>query len=63
MEYNLTFTKPDGRAESEQINTTERGSKESLYWVFKEIEERLPTIKKNKETITIILSNESTKSK
>ena len=57
MEYTLTFTKPDGKAESTQINTTESGSKESLYWVFKEIEERLPTIKKNKETITIIVND------
>lgn len=59
MEYTLTFTKPDGRAESKQINTTESGSKESLYWVFEEIEERLPTIKKNKETITIIVNDET----
>jgi len=57
MEYTLTFTKPNGKAESKQINTTESGSKESLYWVFKEIEERLPTIKKNKETITIIVND------
>lgn len=60
MEYTLTFTKPDGKAESTQINTTESGSKESLYWVFKTIEERLPLIKDNKETITITLNNEST---
>lgn len=62
MEYTLTFTKPDGRAESKEINTTERGSKESLYWVFKEIEERLDLIKKNKEIVTIIINNESDKS-
>jgi len=62
MEYTLTFTKPDGRAESKQINTTESGSKESLYWVFKTIEERLPTIKKNKETISIVLNDKSDKS-
>ena len=62
MKYTLIFEKPDGRAESKQINTTESGSKESLYWVFKEIEERLPTIKKNKETITIIVNDESNKS-
>jgi len=62
MEYTLTFTKPDGRAESKQINTTESGSKESLYWVFKEIEERLDLIKKNKETISIVLNDESDES-
>jgi hypothetical protein len=60
MEYTLTFTKPDGRAESVQINTTEKGSTESLFWVFKTIDERLATIKKNKETITITLNNEPT---
>ena len=57
MEYTLTFTKPDGKAESTQINTTESGSKESLFWVFKTIEERLPKIRKNKETITIIVND------
>ena len=61
MEYTLTFTKPDGRAESKQINTTESGSKESLYWVFKEIEERLDLIKKNKEIISIVLNDETDK--
>jgi hypothetical protein len=62
MEYTLTFTKPDGRAESTQINTTESGSKESLFWVFKTIEERFSLIKKDKETISIILNDESDKS-
>jgi hypothetical protein len=62
MEYTLTFTMPDGKAESTQINTNESGSKESLFWVFKTIEERLPVIKKNKETITITLNDESDKS-
>ena len=61
MEYTLTFTKPNGRAESKQINTTESGSKESLYWVFKEIEERLDLIKKNKEIISIVLNDETDK--
>ena len=58
MEFTLTFTKPDGRSESIQINTTESGLKESLYWVFKTIEDRFTLIKKNKETITITLSND-----
>lgn len=62
MEYTLTFTKPDGTAESKQIITTETDSKESLFWVFLTIEERLPKIKKNKETITIIVNDESNKS-
>lgn len=52
MEYILTFTKPDGRSESIQVRM--------LSFVFGKIEERLPSIKKNKETITITLNNEST---
>jgi len=62
MEYTLTFTKPDGRSESTQINTTESGSKEGLFWVFKTIKERFSLIKKDKETISIILNDESNKS-
>lgn len=52
MEYTLTFTKPDGRSESIQVRI--------LSFVFGKIEERLPLIKKNKETITITFNNEST---
>ena len=49
MEYKLTFTKPDGRSESEQVAI--------LSFVFDKIEDRLPLIKKNKETITIIVND------
>lgn len=53
-EYTLTFTQPDGRSESIEIAF--------LSVVFDIIEERLPLIKKNKETITIIVNDESNES-
>jgi len=54
MGYTLTFKKPNGKAESKQVAV--------LSYVFDLIEKRLPLIKKNKETISIILNDESDKS-